>query len=63
MFTVVFTAGFHDGCISSVIKKQVLDEEELRPVLIYRIKYNDGDEEGKSLISNHENCFESNDNL
>lgn len=37
--------GFHDGYIFSVAQKQVMDDGELRPVLVYRIKYNDGDEE------------------
>jgi hypothetical protein len=39
--------GFHDGYIFSVAQKQVMDDGELRPVLVYRIKYNDGDEEGE----------------
>ena len=39
--------GYHDGFITNVTRKQLVDNNESRPVLIYRIKYNDGDEEGE----------------
>ena len=39
--------GFHDGRIVKTVRKQLFDEEakDQRPVLVYRVVYNDGDEE------------------
>lgn len=39
--------GFHDGRIVKIVRKQLVDKEakEDRPVLVYRIVYNDGDQE------------------
>lgn len=41
--------GYHDGEITDANRRQVVDvdegEENARPVLLYRVKYNDGDEE------------------
>lgn len=40
--------GYHDGFVTNVTRKEVVDsdEENARPILVYRLKYNDGDEEG-----------------
>jgi hypothetical protein len=39
--------GFHDGRIVRTVRKQLVDKEakEDRPVLVYRVLYNDGDQE------------------
>eukprot|EP00985_Skeletonema_marinoi_P021628 scaffold13373_cov109-Skeletonema_marinoi.AAC.3 len=39
--------GFHDGRIVKIVRKKLVDKEakEQRPVLVYRIVYNDGDQE------------------
>ena len=39
--------GFHDGRIVKIVRKLLVDKEakEQRPVLVYRIVYNDGDQE------------------
>lgn len=39
--------GFHDGRIVKIVRKKLVDKEakEVRPVLVYRIVYNDGDQE------------------
>lgn len=40
--------GYHDGFISTVKRKELKEGQESRPVLLYRVKYIDGDEEGKN---------------
>ena len=41
--------GYHDGFVTSVKRKEVKEDKETRPVLLYRVKYNDGDAEGTNL--------------
>ncbi len=44
-----FCKGFHDGRITNLERKSISETGQERPVLLYRVEYNDGDREGETF--------------